>query len=123
LNGFSQREVKKINFLPSDKADPSDDMGPAAVALDEEYLIPHTPMGVDAEEGLVDSDKNHEMQDRFRRQLLEVNAIGKQETTEKFVGFKGQPTVQEGREHDSKSRGRKSAEISPSSSVYFRHAW
>jgi hypothetical protein len=42
LNGFSHLEVEVVNFLPSDKADPSNNMGAATsdVALDEEYFLP-----------------------------------------------------------------------------------
>jgi hypothetical protein len=79
LNGFSHREVEAVNFLPSDEAGPSDSMGaitPAAV-LDEEYFLPQTLVGVDAEKGLTDSDKDRQMQDGVWRQLLELNAVGK----------------------------------------------
>jgi hypothetical protein len=42
MNGFSHREVKIINFLPSNKVEPSDNMGAAAptVALDKENFLP-----------------------------------------------------------------------------------
>jgi hypothetical protein len=63
-------------------------------------------MRVDAKKSLADSDKDRHMQDGFRRQLPELNVVGKEEATYELVGWKGQPTVQEGRKHDSKSRGR-----------------
>jgi hypothetical protein len=60
-------------------------------------------VGVDAEKGLTDSDKDRQMQDGVRRHLPHLNAVGKEKATKELVGWKGQPTVQEGRKHDGKS--------------------
>jgi hypothetical protein len=83
LNRFSHREVEVVNFLSSDKADSSDDMRAVApaVALDEEYLHPQTPVGVDAEKGLANSDENCQIQNKFWHQLLELNAVGEEEAS------------------------------------------
>jgi hypothetical protein len=47
------------------------------MALDEEYFLLHTSVGVDAEKGLPGSDKVRPMKDGVRRQLPELNAVGK----------------------------------------------
>jgi hypothetical protein len=60
-------------------------------------------MRVDAKKSLADSDKDRHMQDGFRRQLPELNVVGKEEATYELVGWKGQPTVQEGRKHGGNS--------------------
>jgi hypothetical protein len=46
-------------------------------------------MRVDTEESLKNGDKNRTMKDGIWRQLPELNAVGEQKTTKKFVGWKG----------------------------------
>jgi hypothetical protein len=45
--------------------------------LDEDYLSPETPVGVNAEEILANNDENCQVKDRDWSQLPELNAIGK----------------------------------------------
>jgi hypothetical protein len=82
-----------------------------AVTLDEENLPPQTPVGVNAEEGLTNSNENCQMQDIIWSQLPELNAIGKKEASEKFVGWEGQPTVQKHQKHNCEASGRLGARV------------
>ena len=58
-------------------------------------------MGVDAAKALAKSDKNSNMQNGIRRQLVELNAVHKQQPTKKFVGWEGQTSDEEVEEDDS----------------------
>jgi hypothetical protein len=43
-------------------------------------------MRLDAQETLADGDKNGEMQNRIRRQLLELDVVGEEKATKELVG-------------------------------------
>jgi hypothetical protein len=102
LERLSHREVEVINFLPNDEADTADHVRAfvAIVALNIKNLPPQTPVRINAEENLANSDKDQEMENGIRSQVPELNSVEKEERTKKFVGWKRKPTLQKSNEHD-----------------------
>jgi hypothetical protein len=88
LDRFPHREVEVLRLLADDKVDSAHDVraNVPAIALHEENLLSQAPVQVDAEKALTDGDENGKMQNRVRRELPELDAIGKKEAKKKFVG-------------------------------------
>lgn len=61
----------------------------STVALDEEDFFPKTPVGVDAEESLANSDEDGQVKDGIWGQLPKLNPIGKKKASKKLVGWEG----------------------------------
>jgi hypothetical protein len=47
--------------------------------------FPKNPMGLDPQEGFIESDKAGDVQDRIWHELVKLHAINKEKPTEKFV--------------------------------------
>jgi hypothetical protein len=62
------------------------------MAFDIEDFTPQAPMGVNAEESFAEGNEDGEMKDGIRGQLPELNPIGKEKRTNKFVVRKRKPT-------------------------------
>jgi hypothetical protein len=60
-------------------------------------------MGVDAKEGLAQSDEDGKMKDEIRGQLPELDPVEEKKGAKEFVGRERKPTKQEGHEHNSKA--------------------
>jgi hypothetical protein len=78
----------------------------SAVAHDKENFPPKTPVGVNAEVSLANSDKNSKVENRVWGQLPKLNAVREKKAAEELVGWERQPTIQESRKHDDKAIGR-----------------
>jgi hypothetical protein len=61
------------------------------VALDVEDLPPKAPVGVNAEEGFTNGDKNEKVENGIRGQLPELDPVEEKKGTKKFVGRKRKP--------------------------------
>jgi hypothetical protein len=78
----------------------------SAVALEKEKIPSKTPVGVNAELSLADSDKDGQMEDGVWGQLPKLNPIRKKKAAEELVGWERQPTVHESQKHNCKTIGR-----------------
>jgi hypothetical protein len=83
-----------MDVRPADEADTTDHMGTfaSAVVLDIENLSPNTPVGVNAEEGFTESDKDRKVENGVWGQLPELNPVEEKKETEKLVGRKRETT-------------------------------
>jgi hypothetical protein len=64
-----------------------------------EKEFPKNPMGLDPQEGFIESDKIGDVQDRIWRELMKLHAINKEEPTKKLMGRKRKSMEKEGKEH------------------------
>jgi hypothetical protein len=93
------------HLFSNDKADAANN-GRAVIAIvvfDVEDLPSQAPMGVDAKEGLTQSDEDGKMKNGIRGQLPELDPVEKKKRTKEFVGREREPTKQEGNKHNSKA--------------------
>jgi hypothetical protein len=60
---------------------------PRVVSAKVEYAFINAPMRMDAEETFTYGDKDRDMKDRIRSQLIQLNPIDKQQSTKKFVDW------------------------------------
>jgi hypothetical protein len=56
-------------------------------------------MGIDPKERFTKGDIAGNVQDRVRRELMELHAVNKKKPTEEFVGMKGESTQEESKKH------------------------
>jgi hypothetical protein len=89
LDRFSHREVEVIDLLPDDETDAADNMRTfaSAVAFDKEDFPPKTPVGVNAEVGLADGDKDGQMENGVWGQLPKLNPVREEKAAEELVGW------------------------------------
>jgi hypothetical protein len=73
------------------------------VALHVEDLPPKTPVRVNAEEGLANSDEDRKMEDGVWGQLPELDPVKEKKRAKELVGRKRKTTEQKGNEHDSET--------------------
>jgi hypothetical protein len=73
------------------------------VTLHIENLPPKTLVGVNAEEGLTNSDEDGKVENGVWGQLPELNPIEEKKGAEKLVGRKRETTEQESNEHNSEA--------------------
>jgi hypothetical protein len=71
------------------------------IATEMEKTLPNAPVRVNAKEGLAESDKAGNAQNRIWCELVQLHAIDKQNPTKKFIGRKRKSTKEESKEHHS----------------------
>ena len=73
------------------------------MALDVEDLPPQAPVGVNAEEGLAQSNEDGKVENGIGSQLLELDPVEEKKRAKELVGREREPTKQKGSEHDSEA--------------------
>jgi hypothetical protein len=67
--------------------------------MEIEYLFPQPPVWIKAEKCLAQRDETRNVEDRIKRELIQLHAINKKEPTKEFVGRKRKAAKEEGGEH------------------------
>jgi hypothetical protein len=73
------------------------------VALHIEDLPPKAPVGVNAEEGLTQSNEDGKVENGIGSQLPELNPVEEKERAKKLVGRERKPVKQKSGKHNSKA--------------------
>jgi hypothetical protein len=67
--------------------------------VEAEKESPESPMGINPKERFTKGDIASNVQDRVRRELMELHAINKKKPVEEFIGRKGESAQEESKKY------------------------
>ena len=87
LDGVGEFDVEVVHFGTDADDNAAHIVGDiaGAVAPEIENALPQAPMRMGPEEALAQSDENRDMEDGVRGQLMQLNPVNKEKSTEKLV--------------------------------------